>query len=126
MLNKQLLVVHTNASAESRIVNWQTTTANTADRAVEKMQSISFDLIAVESGFTAQEKGMIAKIASIQQPEVVVFFYDDVAEVEAKALEIEREQKAQLRHSFSITDNAFENHPLYVNTTIFNDGFKKE
>ena len=89
--------------------NWTITKVNDWETAVEKIQGIDFDLIAIEENI--DNAAAIKALAKFQQEETSVINFSNSNDIEKEIARIEAELKEDRTYSF--TDNAFANLPIY-------------
>ncbi|BBQ08618.1 hypothetical protein JUNP353_3189 [Elizabethkingia anophelis] len=115
MKTLEMLLVTNQQTDFNQFSNWKITSAENIEAAIEKIQSIDFDLIAVENNFDQNLTAKLQKIANLQQSDVPVFPFSSVADIIEKSNQVTEELKIQKQQNYSFTDNMFESHPLYCN-----------
>ncbi|WP_407480863.1 hypothetical protein [Elizabethkingia meningoseptica] len=115
MKTLEMLLVTNQQIDSSQFSNWKITLAENTESAIEKMQSIDFDLIALDKSFGKNTLIKLQKIAGFQQSDVTVFPFSSVDEIIEKTNQTAEELKTQKQQNYSFTDNMFASHPLYCN-----------
>ncbi|WP_407534176.1 response regulator [Elizabethkingia miricola] len=115
MKTLEMLLVTNQQTDFNQFSNWKITSAENIEAAIEKIQSIDFDLIAVENNFDQDLTAKLQKIANLQQSDVPVFFFSSIADIIDKSNQTAEELKIQKQQNYSFTDNMFARHPLYCN-----------
>lgn len=115
MKTLEMLLVTNQQIDSSQFSNWKITLAENTESAIEKMQSIDFDLIALDKSFDENMLIKLQKIAGFQQSDVTLFTFSSLDEMIEKANQAVEELKTQKQQNYSFTDNMFATHPLYCN-----------
>lgn len=115
MYKMEMLILTNAATPTNPVQHWNITSVREAEEAVEKIQHIEFDLIAIGQDTNAHAKAMIEKLAHFQQPDASIIVYQSLTEVILKANALWQSFKTSTKTRLNISDNAFKNHPLYHN-----------
>ncbi|MCL1676302.1 hypothetical protein KRE40_10235 [Elizabethkingia meningoseptica] len=115
MKTLEMLLVTNQQIDSSQFSNWKITLAENTESAIEKMQSIDFDLIALDKSLDENMLIKIQKIAGFQQSDVTLFIFSSLDEMINKTNQAVEELKTQKQQNYSFTDNMFATHPLYCN-----------
>ncbi|OPB84856.1 hypothetical protein [Elizabethkingia ursingii] len=113
MKTLEMLLVTNQQIDFSQFNNWKITLVDNIETAIEKIQSIDFNLIALENNFYKDSVSKLQKIAGFQQSDVLVFSFSSAADIIEKSNQIAEDLKIQKQQNYSFTDNMFASHPLY-------------
>jgi|SRR5690554_2252328 len=106
-MRHQNVLVFTNSTTDLRILNWNVSTVNHIETAIEALQLQPYKVVAMSKEISKTDQLKLRALASILCSEVILVAYTDEASLSETVISAYKSQKKP-RNTINYLDNSFE------------------